>query len=149
MSIVCICEFGCKTPKKNDPRGFQTYENREQHYLKSHKKELLQKQKNVASSNVIEPVIKSEISHNLPPPVAKPFKIQRENDRDREAINALLKAFGDFNLHSVHEISDIISSINANGEQYQIEYKVKKVDFGFTSKVDNDLLDMTNDEDDA
>jgi hypothetical protein len=50
----------------------------------------------------------------------------------KDAFNALLKAFGDFNLDDIDELKDSFSSTNINGEEYEISYlmTVRKIYVG-------------------
>jgi hypothetical protein len=110
MSIVCYCEHGCLTPSLKKPRGFYTVEARTEHYRKTHR--ILPEQTEAVKSPS-ESSIFSEYSK-------------------KDAFNALLKAFGDFNLDDIDELKDSFSSTNINGEEYEISYlmTVRKIYVG-------------------
>jgi hypothetical protein len=140
MSIVCYCEHGCLTPSLKKPRGFYTVEARTEHYRKTHRilpeqTEAIKVEKKTKKTSPVKTPVKPVVKMRKPV-VKSPSESSVSSEHPKkDAFNALLKAFGDFNLDDIDELKDSFSSTNVNGEDYEISYvmTVRKIDVG----VDN------------
>jgi hypothetical protein len=135
MSIVCYCEHGCLTPSLKKPRGFYTVEARTEHYRKAHRilpeqTEAIKVEKKTKKTSFVKTPVKPVVKM---PAVKSPSESSIFSEYSKkDAFNALLKAFGDFNLDDIDELKDSFSSTNINGEEYEISYlmTVRKIYVG-------------------